>query len=322
MIKSIYITQNQCPGDVCMLTAAVRDLKTSFPELRINVDTPAEYLWDNNPFLDRSLKKREADKVIQARYDLIHKSNTHPYHFIHGFRIYLANTLGLPIGQGPAKVDIHLSPSEKTTNIVTPSLRYWIVNAGFKKDFTNKGWEWDRYAKVVAELKNEVTFVQIGEKSKGHNHRPIPGAIDMIGKTQGRDIVKLMYHAAGVLTGVSFPMHLSTMESDPKTSRVWRPCVTLVGGREPIQWVQQPNMQALHCCSMLDCCAKGGCWKSRVAKLGDGAEQDKSICEHPIKTKSGQVIPLCMDMITVDDVVSTIRKIERAWEVSNGLRLS
>lgn len=320
MIKSIYIMSNQCPGDICMLTAAVRDLKISIPDLKINVDTPAEYLWENNPYIDKSVNRFNADRVVTAHYNLIHKSNTHPYHFIHGYRIYLAQLLGYPVGQGISRADIHLSDTEKIVYPYTENKRYWILNAGFKSDFTNKGWEIDRYRQVVEALKNEVVFVQIGEKSRGHTHSKIPGAVDMRGKTPGRELIKLMYHSAGVLTGVSFPMHLSTMQVDPVVCRKWRPCVTLVGGREPIQWVQQPNMQALHCCTQLDCCENGGCWKSRVVPLHDGSDKDKSLCLHPVKTQSGQVIPLCMHMISVDDVVNTIRKIERNAGI-NGLRV-
>lgn len=321
MLKSIYITSNQCPGDICMLTAAVRDLKKAMPQLRINVSTPADYLWENNPHLDRSVTRLNADKVVEAHYDLIHKSNTHPYHFIHGYRIYLAQLLGYPIGQGSSRVDIHLTDSEKRCYPYKGHKRYWILNAGFKSDFTNKGWDIERYKKVVELLKDEVVFVQIGEKNRHHTHQHIPGAVDMRGKTPGREFLKLMYHAAGVLTGVSYPMHLSTMDTDPTVCRKWRPCVTLVGGREPIQWVQQPNMQALHCCTMLDCCENGGCWKSRVVPLKDGSDKDKSLCLHPVKTQSGQVIPLCMHMISVEDVVNSIRKIERSSGVINGVRM-
>jgi hypothetical protein len=37
-----------------------------------------------------------------------------------------------------------------------------------------------------------------------------------------------------------------------------------------------------------------------VEKLNDGSHQNNSLCVHPVKTKSGQMIPKCLDMISVD----------------------
>jgi ADP-heptose:LPS heptosyltransferase len=38
----IFLKQNQSPGDILMLTAAVRDLKRSFPDFHINCRTSAQ----------------------------------------------------------------------------------------------------------------------------------------------------------------------------------------------------------------------------------------------------------------------------------------
>lgn len=314
-MNSVFIRNYQCPGDICMLTCAVRDLKNTLPKLRINVGTSASYLWDNNPYLDRSITEQNADKVIDANYPLINRSNTHNYHFVHGFRLDLAKKLQIPIAAGPHEVDIHLSTLEKTLIRADLPERYWIINAGHKQDFTAKMWEFSRYAEVVERLKDRVTFVQIGLTE--HTHNIIPGAINLVGKTDGRKLIPLMYRASGVLTGVSFPMHLSTMQTPEGYTCGRRPCVCLVGGREPITWVQQANMQALHFCSMLDCCPLGGCWKSRITPLNDGSEQDKSICTKPVQCASGQIIPKCMDMISVDDVVRVITQIEDAYNMCN-----
>ena len=60
---------------------------------------------------------------------------------------------------------------------------------------------------------------------------------------------------------------------------------------------------------MLDCCKKGGCWKSRVEPRNDGSKQDSSLCSLPVIPEGGESpIPKCMDMITADDVVRSIRK--------------
>ena len=80
----------------------------------------------------------------------------------------------------------------------------------------------------------------------------------------------------------------------------------LSGGREPSHWQFGPNLQFLHTCGMLPCCDNGGCWRSRVVPLGDGDEKDRSLCEFPTRTPSGQVIAKCLDMTTADEVCSKI----------------
>ena len=66
-------------------------------------------IWDNNPYLDRSVTKENADIVFKAEYPLIHRSNREPWHFIHGVRKFFEDKLGIKIEQGEFKVDIHLS---------------------------------------------------------------------------------------------------------------------------------------------------------------------------------------------------------------------
>ena len=66
-----YILKNyQSPGDIVMLTAAVRDLKLSHPEIEIDVDTAGPELWENNPHITKGLD----GKIIKADYPLIHDS--------------------------------------------------------------------------------------------------------------------------------------------------------------------------------------------------------------------------------------------------------
>jgi hypothetical protein len=57
----------------------------------------------------------------------------------------------------------------------------------------------------------------------------------MVGKTNHRQLVNLMWRASGVLTPVSYPMHLSTMQwKDHHDEK--RPCVVIAGSREPSVW--------------------------------------------------------------------------------------
>jgi ADP-heptose:LPS heptosyltransferase len=321
MSRKILLKNSQSPGDILMLTAAVRDLKRSHPDWFINVNTSAMELWDNNPYINPLLKEGDPDvEVIAADYPLINMSNFLPYHFIHGFRKFLETKLETTIPQGEFKGDIHLSYMEKSWINQVQELGinepFWILMAGGKYDFTAKWWNPDNYQKVVDHFKGKLLFVQCGEKS--HFHPKLNNVVDFIGKTDIRQFVRLMYHASGAVCPVTFAMHLAAAVETPRNRLINRPCVVLAGGREPTHWEAYPHHRFLHTLGSLNCCDNGGCWKSRCMKVGDGDEKDnKDLCLYPTKLslqvimpnkteKENLYIPKCMDMIKVNHVIEAI----------------
>jgi ADP-heptose:LPS heptosyltransferase len=310
--KRLFLTQKQSPGDVLMLTAAVRDLvRQHSDKYAVNVETTAQELWDNNPYLDRDITQANADLVLKAEYPIVDHINGRPWHFIHGFRLFLEDKLGVQIQQGFFKGDIHLHEAEKhlvmsqVQSIIGTDTPYWLLNAGVKDDYTNKGWEFARFQQVVDRLRGHVLFVQVGER--GHGHPNLSGVLDLRGRTTTRDLIRLVYHSSGALTPVSFLMHLAAAVPTRTTKCLKsRPCVVIAGGREPPQWEAYPWHQFLHTCGTMDCCAVGGCWKSRIVELPVHPEHNTSLCVKPVKSESGQMIPMCMDMITVEDVLRSI----------------
>ena len=89
-----YILKNyQSPGDIVMLTAAVRDLKLSHPEIEVDVDTACKELW----FYNQHITPGVEGEVIKADYPLVHESNEGQHHFIHGFRKFLEKELKVDI---------------------------------------------------------------------------------------------------------------------------------------------------------------------------------------------------------------------------------
>jgi ADP-heptose:LPS heptosyltransferase len=307
----ILIINNQSPGDIIMLTAAVRDLKIAHPHIEIGVRTAASEIWDNNPYINRDINEKNADKVIRAEYNLIHKSNQLPYHFIHGFVQDLEQKLNLKIPITAFHGDIHLSDEEKGWISQVEELghknNFWIIMAGGKYDFTAKWWNPQYYQKVVNKLKTEVKFVQCG--SGDHWHTPLNGVINLVGNTGIRQFIRLMYHAQGVVCPVTFAMHLAAAvpvkDGMPKN----RPCVVIAGGREPAQWEAYPHHRYLSTNGALMCCDNGGCWKSRCQKVGDGDEKDKeeNLCHNRVEITEDLCIPKCMDMVKPVDVIRAVR---------------
>jgi ADP-heptose:LPS heptosyltransferase len=295
------------PGDIVMLTAAVRDLHVCYPNQYLtDVRTYCQPLWENNPYVTRLEEGQPDVEVIECDYPLIGRSNQEPYHFIHGFIQFLNDRLKLSIKPNAFKGDIHLSPLEKSwysqvhelTGEDTP---FWLIISGGKKDTTIKWWSPERYQKVVDHFRGRIQFVQVGESN--HHHPRLEGVIDLRGKTDLRQLVRLVYHADGALCPVTALMHLAAaVETKPGNPRN-RPCVVVAGGREPVHWEAYPHHQFIHTIGALPCCAHGGCWRARTVPLGDGDDRDKpeSLCVDVVGD-----LPRCMDMITSAEVIRLI----------------
>ncbi len=309
-MRRLVLKSFQSPGDVVMLTAAVRDLHAAAPgQFQTDVRTAADALWEHNPHLTKLEEGEPGVEPLDMHYPLVHQSNQRPYHFIHGYVQYLEERLGLRVPVTRFAGDVHLSAAEKSAppldDLALPE-RFWIMVAGGKHDFTAKWWNPASYQKVVDHFRGKIQFVQCGEA--GHWHPPLDWVVNLIGKTTTRQFVRLMYHAEGVVCPVTFAMHLAAaVETKPGRAK-HRPCVVIAGGREPTQWEAYPHHQYLSTTGMLSCCADGGCWKSRCQLVGDGDPKDRhDLCEHPIQITPQLRIPKCLDMISADDV---IRKIE------------
>jgi len=306
-MKKLILRNFQSPGDIVMLTAAVRDLHLCYPNQFVtDVRTPCPHLWENNPYITPIIESDPGVEVIDCQYPLIHRSNQAPYHFLHGFTEFLNERLGLQIKPTAFKGDIHISTLEKSWisqvhEITGEDTLFWIVASGGKFDYTVKWWDHRRYQEVVDHFRSKILFVQVGEKK--HYHPPLEGVIDLRGKTDLRQLVRLVYHSQGVLGPVSLLMHLAaTVEvkgGRPKN----RPCVVIAGGREPTHWEAYPHHQFIHTIGALPCCDNGGCWKSRTVPLGDGDEKDHpdNLCVDVVGT-----LPHCMDMINSAEVIRRI----------------
>lgn len=319
-MRKLILRSFQSPGDIVMLTAAVRDLHRACPgQFATDVRTTAEPIWDNNPHITH-LDERSSDvELIDMHYPLIHQSNQRPYHFIHGYVQYLEERLGVKIPVTEFRGDIYLSSEERgsrPSGLLAVPENYWIIVAGGKYDFTAKWWNPASFQKVVDLLQGHIHFVQCGEE--GHWHPPLSGVTNLLGKTSTRQFIQVVHHADGVLSPVTFAMHLAaavpTKPGRPKN----RAAVIVAGGREPGHWEAYPHHQYIHTIGALPCCADGGCWKSRCQLVGDGDPKDRSgLCSRPIQVTPELRIPQCMHLITPEDVVRRVKLyIRRGHQIS------
>ena len=187
-------------------------------------------------------------------------------------------------------------------------------------------------ASVVERFAGRILFAQVGEA--GHHHPALRGVLDLRGRTDLRQLVRLVHHAQGMLCPVTLLMHLAAaVEVGPGMPRN-RPCVVVAGGREPAQWEAYPHHQYLHTNGALRCCDNGGCWKSRVVPVGDGDGKDapENLCvdvvhqwdpalsfirraHEPVPAHAAadapwrettDFLPRCMDLISEEDVIRRI----------------
>ncbi len=334
-MKKLIFRSQQAPGDIVMLTAAVRDLHRCFPgQFVTDVRTPCPGLWEHSPYLTRLDEEQPDVEVIDCQYPLIQRSNTQPWHFIFGFIEFLNERLGLHIQPTNFKGDIHFSIEEmrwmsQVHEITGEDTPFWVIVAGGKADGTTKWWSTERWQKVVDHFRGKILFVQVGDLE--HHHPKLKGALDLRGKTNLRQLVRLVYHAQGVVCPVTSLMHLAAAVPAKRGMPKNRACVVVAGGREPPHWEAYPHHQFIHTNGQLLCCDNGGCWKSRTVPLGDGAEQDLPInlCTQPIELNPGKPkagngaalpngtknpgienatrwLPRCMNMISADEVIRRV----------------
>jgi len=303
-MQKLILRNHQSPGDLVMLTAAVRDIHRCYPRRYLtDVRTSCPQLWENNPYIT-PIKEEDPDvEIIECHYPLVQHSNQRPYHFIHGFIEFLNLRLKINIRPTLFKGDIHLSKAERLSPSLVHDLMgretpFWILVAGGKNDFTIKWWDSVRFQQVVDSFKGKILFVQVGLQN--HVHPELGGVLDLRGKTTIRELIRLVYHAQGVLCPVTFLMHLAAAVESKERIKGGRPCVVIAGGREPFHWEAYPNHQFIHTIGALRCCSHGGCWKSRTVPLGDGDSKDRqeNLCVDVVGT-----LPKCMDIITVEEVI-------------------
>lgn len=293
--RRLLLLNNLSPGDDVVLTAAVYSLHQKYPgQFATAIDSPYPAVWEHNPDVDTD---RTGCEPIEMHYPAINQCGSRAIHFMQAYCEYLEDKLGVRFPLATNRPRIYLSMRERTwTSQVEEILgwrsQYWIVNAGVKDDYTTK--QYPYYQEVVDRLQGKVLFVQVGKTE--HLHRPLKGVLNLIGKTDDRQLIRLVCHSSGVLSGLSYLMHLA--------AGLERPAVILGGGREPRTWNCYPRQVLLGTVGMLPCCQGEGCWKSRVVKLNDGSVQNASLCVNPTFTEPPS--PKCMAMIDPEEVAANV----------------
>lgn len=310
-MRGLILKNELPPGDVLAMTACVHSLPRSNPDkFKVAVDTPYPHLWENNPDII-SLEEARAQQfeVVQMHYPLVNESNQQAVHVLHGYCQFLQSNLGVPVPCVTNKPLLYLSEQEKAwrdqvQDVTGHKQRFWLVCAGRKRDYTAKFWGSHHFQEVVDRLYGKITFVQVGAAQD--HHPQLRGVINLIGMTDLRQLIRLVYHADGVLCGITLIHHIA--------AALDKPSVVLLGGREPVQWNSYPRAHLLHSGGVLPTCSERigtplghACWRSRSVQLGDGAEQDGSLCADPVP--GHEPVPRCLALIRPETVAETILRV-------------
>ncbi len=301
MLRKLILKVNLSPGDVCTLTAAIESLHTTYPgQYLTDARTSCDAVFEHNPHVTR-LADEEAES-FELHYDgLLSRCDAVPNPFLRGYCHDLAQRLGVPLELTTNRPHLYLSEEEKgwvnqvEEHFTRRPTKFWLVNAGVKRDFTLKQWPVEYYQEVVDAFRGRIQFVQIG--SAEHDHPSLRGVINLVGGTDTRQLIRLASHAQGGLGPITFLQHLCAAFE--------KPYVALLGGREPVAWVEYPLQTTLHTLGKLPCCRTRSCWRSRVIRLDDGSEQDHSLCELPVLGME-RPVGKCMAIIRPQDVVRAI----------------
>ncbi len=290
--KNVRLIHRQSNGDNLVMSGAVECLARQFPgKYKIHVDTFSNEIFYNNPHI--SFKKPSDAQEIQMENKLIHRSNQQPVHFLESYVDILRNTLEPDLKLTVNRPYIYLSEDEKTW----PSRwgkqgAYILGNFGHKRDYTAKHYGTENYQKLV-DLLPEHRFIQVG--SGKDIHPVIKGAVNFIGKTSIRDLIRLVYFADMGIGPSTFLQHLF--------AALEKPYICLLGGREPLSWCQYPTQRILHTTS-LPCCSSGACWRNKTVKV----DKDESLCAMPVIREGEDPVPKCLDMFRPEDIAQIVNE--------------
>lgn len=287
--KEIVLHNRQRIGDILMFTCAIRDLKSAYPDLRINVVSTAAHIWDYNPYIDRTLAVTEQNTLKIGPGKGTNQSNRIDWHFANAYRLSIEDALNIHIPQGESRPDIWFTEEEYNAKRVFEK-PYWIIIIGGEKGWGCKMYPFNKWQNFVDQNKDTL-FVQLGaigdrpERLKGVN------VIDYVGKTENkntgiRDLFKLFLNAEGSIGLVSFHMHLS--------AALYKPAIVIAGAREPVHFTRYEGHRYLSTDGCLPCSAITACWHCDINTCID------------LVVRNTEKIPKCVDMIEPEDITKAL----------------
>lgn len=300
----LLIYNNLCPGDIIVMTAALDMLHKQYPGRFItDVKTHHNDIFLNNPNITKLDPKASDVHHFWTSYPLINKSSQTPVHFIEGYLDWFSKKLDIDLYMNANRPSLYMSEEEKK-ELNIPQMKgiknYWVVNSGWKNDYTIKRWPAHYFQEVVNHFKDKITFVQIGLDKKGHNHPKLEGVVDLINKTSIRQLINLCYHSNAGLGTITCILHMY--------AAFRKPYVVTHGAREPVNFTFYQSNKILSNVGTLECCKLQACWRSRIVPLKDDDKKNKRCCVLPMTDDDERPVARCMWNIKPQQVIDAIEQ--------------
>jgi ADP-heptose:LPS heptosyltransferase len=235
-----------CPraiGDVLVLTTLFASLKQKY-DCELDINSAFDDIFANNPnrTIIKNFNRKEFVEIDHHPWIISNPELS----YIEAFHRDAEQKLGIDVPVLCNTPQLYLTDAEKDP---FPSLPkdYLVLNASWKTDTSTKFYS---HYREVAELL-DMPIVQVGRNDDPFTL--IPTAINWIGKTNTRQLLRLLYNSKGAIGGITFLQHASAALDVPY--------VCLYGGREPWHWINYPNQ--IKICGE---CPYSPCWSLQTFK--------------------------------------------------------
>jgi len=253
------------PGDTLLTATVCRELKKRHPKLRLNCVTPNPSLLVLDPNIDSLNERRTLGRLRFWYLELLERKDS-------ATNVLKSTMDVVGIRQYDYRAQVYLSSSElESARQRLEGLRRPIITINVASREKVKGWPLDNWRKLVGEISDGASVVQIGD-----DREPLlSGVMRLAGTLSMRESMAVLAQADLHIGPDSFLMHAA--------NGVNTPAVIIYGGSRPpgcLGYAQNVNLAVQIECSP--------CW-IHDSKGGK--------CPHDIK---------CMDMITPEKVLEAV----------------
>ncbi|HJX50065.1 MAG TPA: hypothetical protein VJ438_01245, partial [Candidatus Nanoarchaeia archaeon] len=155
--RKIIFHHSRALGDALMFSAGVRDFKLLFPEIEIGVDNNQPLIWENNPYINRDLKKEDPEvEYYKVGYPGINNVNNGSIHFT---TMFLFDMIAIADAHKPLPIKLYeLISAFSNGSIGDPSLGDIDKNPdGAKEPFINlKKVKYRNFCKLFARQRGDL----------------------------------------------------------------------------------------------------------------------------------------------------------------------
>ena len=289
MPRKIIVHCKKPIGDGIAASRMVEDFHAAFPNWKLDLRVGCRSLFSACPHLTPLADDDPDVEQFEVHQLRARDTNAVRAHYYESWTRDLARQIGFPIPSTGWTPKLYLTKDEMERPADWPK-NYWLLSSGWREYSALKRYpHWQEVVDLLHTRLPDVAVIQIGHSRPDHHHAPLNGTISRIGASDVdlRVLLKLAYHADGVLTGVS-SAHVLAAALD-------KPCVIPAGGREPFQLIATPHARFLKTVGQMLCCTPTPCGKQRDGEcqlLKDGTSA-------------------CMEMIRPEEIV---REVEKFYE--------